>query len=470
MAKINHRSMRLFEDKLTDRQQKFIAEFSALYSKKFQSSKRWIEDKRFVYCDWMNALTFKKSIKELIFPIFSARSKGAHFEDIDGNLLTDIAMGYGVNFWGHNPDFIKNAISRRLELGMELGPQLKLSAEVAELIAELTGVERVAFCNSGTEAVMTAIRIARGKTGKDKLVIFKGSYHGTFDGVLGVKSENGVEPISLGVPKNFVSDLYILDYGSDESLNFIKRNIKEIAGVLVEPVQSRNPALKPKNFLHNLKDITSKNNTALIFDETITGFRLDSGGAQKYFEVTADLVVYGKALGGGMPISAVAGRNEYMELLDGGMWQFGDESTPHENVIFHAGTYYKHPLSLAAAKASLLEIKKRKDTIYEEMRNKMTYLADTLNSYFKDENIPLRLDFCESIFRFFGLNRYDLTLEPLELDLLFKILIYNNVYTWEKRTCFISAAHTKEDIEKIIKAFKHSVAQLRDGGFEFIVD
>jgi microcystin synthetase protein McyE len=470
MAKVNHRSMRLFEDRLTDRQQKFIDEFSILYGKKFESSKKWIEEKRFVYCDWMNALTFKKSIKELIFPIFSKSSKGAHFEDIDGNILTDIAMGYGVNFWGHNPDFVKEAISERLELGLELGPQLKLSAEVAELISELAGVERVAFCNSGTEAVMTAIRIARGKTGKDKIVIFKGSYHGTFDGVLGVGSCENVEPISIGTPDNFVKDLYVLDYGATESLEFIKKNVKEIAAVIVEPVQSRNPALRPKEFLQNLREITLNARLALIFDETITGFRIHPGGAQKYFDVIADLVIYGKALGGGMPISAVAGKDGYMQLLDGGMWQFGDDSMPHDNVIFHAGTYYKHPLSIAAAKASLTEIKKRRNTVYDEMRNNMTYLADSLNSYFKDENIPLRLDYCETMFRFFGLGRYDLTLEPLELDLLFKILIYNNIYTWEKRTCFISDAHTKEDIDKIIASFKKSVETLRNGGFEFIID
>ncbi|MBC7197227.1 MAG: aminotransferase class III-fold pyridoxal phosphate-dependent enzyme, partial [Deferribacterales bacterium] len=378
--------MRLFEDNLTEMQQKFIDDFSIAYSNKFESSKKWIQEKRFVYCDWMNALTFKKSIKELIFPIFSKRSKGAHFEDIDGNLLTDIAMGYGVNFWGHNPDFVKKAISERLELGVELGPQLKLSAEVAELISELTGVERVAFCNSGTEAVMTAIRIARGKTGKNKIVIFKGSYHGTFDGVLGVGNFNSVKPISIGTPDNFVKDLYVLDYGASESLEFIKKNIKEIAAVIVEPVQSRNPALRPKEFLHNLREITSTTYTALIFDETITGFRISPGGAQKYFDVMADLVVYGKALGGGMPISAVAGKDEYMQLLDGGMWQFGDDSMPHDNVIFHAGTYYKHPLSIAAAKASLTEIKKRKNSIYEEMRANMAYLAESLNGYFKGKN------------------------------------------------------------------------------------
>jgi microcystin synthetase protein McyE len=418
----------------------------------------------------MNALTLKKSIKELIFPIFSASSNGAYFEDIDGNVLTDIAMGYGVNFWGHNPHFVKDAILERLELGMELGPQLTLSAEVAELIHELTGVERVAFCGAGTEAVMIAIRIARGKTNRDKLVIFKGSYHGTFDGVLGVGDKKQVEAISIGTPKNFIKDLYILDYGAKESLDFIVENSKDIAAVLVEPVQSRNPSFRPKKFLEELREITKDKDIALIFDETITGFRVHPAGAQGYFGVMADLVIYGKALGGGMPISAVAGVDKYMQLLDGGTWQFADESMPHDNVIFHAGTYYKHPLSLAAAKAALTEIKRRKDTLYQEIRSNMEYLAGSLNSYFKDENIPLRLDYCETMFRFFGLGKYDLTLEPLELDLLFKILIFNDVYTWEKRTCFVSAAHTRADIKTIINAFKLSVETLRTGGFEFIID
>lgn len=464
---VNHRSFRFEEDNLTPSQKKYIQDFSREYSEKFKNSKSWVEKNRFVYCDWMNALTFKKSLKELIFPIFSDTSKGAYFTDIDGNRLLDIAMGYGVNFFGHNPDFIKNAVAERLEKGCELGPQLKLSAEVAGLISELTGVERVAFCNSGTEAVMTAIRIARAKTGKDKIVMFAGSYHGTFDAVVAFSYEGKTFPISDGTPENFIKDTYVLGYNDQNSLDFIKQHLDEISAVICEPVQSRNPGLRAGKFLQELRDITANSDTALIFDETINGFRIHKGGAQAFFSVAADLVVYGKAIGGGLPISAVAGKSEYMNFLDGGMWKFGDGSTPVNDVIFHAGTYYKHPLSLAAAKSSLMEIKMRGAALYESLQTRMDFLANELNSYFNKFDVPLRLDYCGSMFRFIGLNNFELAKEPLEIDLLFKILIYNGLYTWEKRTCFISDAHTDEDIRKIINFIKEGVSELRDKGFEF---
>ena len=463
---VNHRSLRLEEDKLTHAQRRYIEDFSKRYSEKFKNSKKWIEENRFIYCDWMNALTFKKSLKELIFPIFSDNSKGAYFADIDSNKMLDIAMGYGVNLFGHNPDFIKNAVAKRLEKGCELGPQLKMSAEVASLISELTGVERVAFCNSGTEAIMTAIRIARAKTGKNKIVIFAGSYHGTFDPVLAYNYQGETFPVSLGTPESLTKDTYVLVYNANESLEFIKNHLDEIGAVICEPVQSRNPGLRAGKFLQELRDITLNTNTALIFDETINGFRIHSGGAQAFFSVEADLVVYGKAIGGGLPISAVAGRSEYMDFLDGGMWKFEDRSTPKNDVIFHAGTYYKHPLSLAAAKATLLEIKKRGDTLYRSLENKMDFLAHELNSYFDKFNVPLRLDYCGSMFRFMGLGDFELSRETIEVDLLFKILIYKGVYTWEKRTCFISDAHTKDDLNLLVSTMGDGIQEIRTV-FEF---
>lgn len=463
---VNHRALRLEEDKLNPLQKRYIEDFSKRYSEKFKNSKLWVEKNRFVYCDWMNALTFKKSLKELIFPIFSDNSKGAYFTDIDGNKMLDIAMGYGVNLFGHNPDFIKNAVAERLEKGYELGPQLKMSAEVAGLISELTGVERVAFCNSGTEAVMTAIRVARAKTSKNKIVMFSGSYHGTFDSVVAYSYEGDTYPISTGTPEHLVKDTYVLTYNTQESLEFIKNHAHEIGAVICEPVQSRNPGLRAGKFLQELRDITLNSDIALLFDETINGFRIHSGGAQAFFSVKADLVVYGKAIGGGLPISAVAGRSEYMDFLDGGMWKFGDGSTPKSDVIFHAGTYYKHPLSLAAAKATLMEIKMKGVTLYKKLQNQMDFLANELNGYFDKFNVPLRLDYCGSMFRFMGLSNFELSKEPVEIDLLFKILIYKGLYTWEKRTCFISDAHTKNDINLLISVMKDGVQELRSV-FEF---
>jgi len=355
--KINFRALRMGDDNLTDKQTDYIAGLAERYSLKTKSSKEWAQKNRRHFCDWINALSFKMSVKEMIYPIISARSNGAHFTDIDGNEYVDIAMGYGSVFLGHNPLFQKEAVKKQLELGYELGPQLKLSAEVAGLLCEMTGVERAAFLNSGSEAVMMALRLARAVTCKRKVYLFRNSFHGTFDGVLGFTNAEETLPLSPGTTDGMTADIELLDYGTEESLNIIKENIGSCAAVLVEPVQSRKPDLQPVEFLKELRELTSENGTALIFDEVVTGFRLHPGGAQCLFNICADIVIYGKSFGNGMPISAIAGKAKYMDAIDGGEWKFGDDSKPESEVVFYAGTFFKHPLSMAAAKAVLLELK-----------------------------------------------------------------------------------------------------------------
>lgn len=190
-----------------------------------------------------------------------------------------------------------------------------------------------------------------------KIVIFAGSYHGTFDGILGLPGVEPEEtiPLAPGVMESMVEDLYVLDYGTEASLNFIEEHSDEIAGVLVETVQSRRPDFTPKEFIQKLRKITQENGCALIFDEVITGFRIMNGGAQKWYGVQADIVTYGKVIGGGMPIGIVAGKAEYMDSVDGGFWSFGDRSYPPREEIrtFVAGTFCHHPMAMAAANAVL---------------------------------------------------------------------------------------------------------------------
>ena len=205
--------------------------------------------------------------------------------------------------------------------------------EVASLFCELTHKERVAFTNSGTEAVMTALRLARAATKRDKIVIFEGAYNGHSDGTLAkrVKDQNGVwrsEPVSPGIPQNVASDCIVVEYGSDESLEIIRQSAGEIGAVLVEPVPSRNLEQQPVDFLRKLRALTHDLDIALIFDEMITGFRVDPAGVQGLWGIEADLATYGKILGGGTPIGAVAGRSRFMDGIDGGMWQYGDDSYP----------------------------------------------------------------------------------------------------------------------------------------------
>ncbi|MEG8024088.1 aminotransferase class III-fold pyridoxal phosphate-dependent enzyme [Sphingomonas aurantiaca] len=231
-------------------------------------------DSRHVLADWKHTLSFWGQLKEAKFPIVSAASKGARVTDIDGNVYIDIAMGMGVHFFGHAPDFIHDALKQQLELGIELGTQTPFASKAALLLTGLTGTERVAFSNTGSEVVMVALRLARAATGRKTVVLFKNSYHGIFDGVLATEEDGERVPIGLGTPEGMIEDLVILPYDSPASLDYIRAHGDDLAAVLVEPVQSRNPDLQPQGFLKALRKLTTQSGTALIFDEMINGFRI----------------------------------------------------------------------------------------------------------------------------------------------------------------------------------------------------
>lgn len=465
--KINFRALRMSEDSLSEKQRAYVSGLSARYAAKTGSSKKWAQDNRKTFCDWINSLSFKLSLKEMIYPIISESSSGAHFTDIDGNEYVDICMGYGSVFLGHNPPYQKKAVQAQLEKGYELGPQLKLSAEVAEMVCEMTGAERVAFLNSGSEAVMTALRMARAVTGKSKIFLFRNSFHGTFDGVLGFTIAGGTFPVSPGTTEGMTDDIELLDYGTDNSLERIRECIDDCAAVLVEPVQSRKPDLQPKEFLKELRALTEAGNTALIFDEVVTGFRLHPGGAQHIFDIKADLVLYGKSFGNGMPVSAIAGKKRFMDCIDGGDWRFGDVSKPETDVIFYAGTFFKHPLSMAAAKAVLTELKATGSNHQDRAGQATKRLCDTLNQFFADEKVPINIKYCGSMFRFESFGAFALHLEPIEMELMYFNMMIRGVYTWERRICYLSSAHTEADVDQIINAVKESICDVRSGGFEF---
>jgi len=467
--KVNLRAMKFEPDPLTPQQKEFIKNFTTRYNKRTHQSKAYSEKNREVLCDWLNTLNFRLSLKELIYPIVSTRSSGSRIWDIDGNEYIDLAIGFGVHFFGHSPGFIIEALENQLKQGMVLATQANLAAEVAALISELTGVERVVFSNTGTEAVMAALRIARAVTGKRKVVKFAGSFHGTFDGILCEADELGTYPTAAGTPSGMVEDIIVLIYGSQESLEIIKQlgTQGELAAVLVEPVQSRRPGIQPKEFLTALREITLQTKTALIFDETFVGFRIHPGGAQAHFNVRADLVIYGKILGGGMPIGVIAGKSQYLDAIDGGPWKYGDDSCPDRDPTFFAGTFCRHPLALAAARAVLLHLKSQGPALHQRLNRLADTFAQEINRYFSDEAVPIRLKHFGSLMRFESFGQYDLYKLPIEMDLLFLLLLEKGIYTWERRIVCQSTAHTQEDMACILNAVKESIQELRAGGFSF---
>jgi iturin family lipopeptide synthetase A len=400
---------------------------------------------------------FRPNLKELVYPLICYNAKGSHFEDFDGNSYVDFTMGFGVNLFGHNPDFIQSAIDAQSKLGMCVGPQSYLAGPVAEKMCRLTGMERMAFCNSGTEAVMTAIRLARAATHRDKIVIFDGSYHGHSDGVLARTSPEGVTtPVASGVTLGAVKDVLVLEYGTPESLEIIRSHANELAGVLVETVQSRFPEHQPMDFLKQLRAITEKSATALIFDEVITGFRIAPGGAQEHFGVRADIASYGKILGGGLPIGAVGGTAKFMDAIDGGDWNFGDTTYPQAEMTFFAGTFSKHPLTMAAANAVLDKITTEGSEILGNLNRRTQALAEELTEFFRSLNLDITVNNFGSLFRFKA---------PANLDLFFYNLNLRGVYVWEGRNLFLSTAHSAEDIRFLIETVKETTRELMDVGF-----
>jgi len=463
----NLRDIVLEADDLTDQQHAFVASMTKRLIDLTPNSKTYAQNHRQKFADWIATLNFTLSTKEFTYPLVAQRSSGSRFWDTDGNEYIDTAMGYGVCLFGHNPSFVTSAIQAQLSKGMELGPQSALAGEVAERICEMTGAERVAFANTGSEAVMVAIRLARSVTKRNKVVRFVTSFHGSFDGILAEMGEDGATPMASGIVPSMVQDTLVMQYASDASLQQIADHANDIAAVLVEPVQSRNPGLQPAAYLRRLRKLTEEHGIALIFDEMITGFRIHPGGAQAYFGVKADIATYGKIVGGGMPIGVVAGKKQYMDAIDGGYWRFGDNSGPGAETTFFAGTFCKHPLTMAAALAVLRKLKERGPALQEQLNNTTLEFRDRLNALFARKQVPITVKSFASMYRFESGVALDMPRHSLEMNLFFRLLQLQGVYVWERRTCFVSTAHSAGDLDIIYQAVDSAIDQLRGGGFSF---
>ena len=405
-----------------------------------------------------NSAGFSKEMKEFLYTLVCDRTEGPYVYDIDDNEYIDLTMGFGSLLFGHNYIPVRKAIEEQLTKSWSVGPISPLAGILSKEISKATGVERVAFFNSGTEAVMVALRIAKAVTQKKYFVFFKGSYHGTFDPLLTLKNDPDThlaKEIVPGVTQSILNESYLLEYGSAESLDFIKENAHNIAAVLAEPVQSRNPSLQPREYLQELRILTETNNIALIFDEVITGFRVGIGGAQEHFEVTADIVTYGKVIGGGLPIGIVAGKAKFLDATDGGFWQYGDDSVPSIKPTFVAGTFCHHPLAMASSLKTLELLNQSDGKLLKDLNKTTEAFCERLNSFFKAQGYPISVSHFASLFRF---------KTPGKLNLIYYQLLLNGVYIWEGRNCFLSPAHTPEVLATLEEKIKLSCLQLEEQG------
>ncbi|WP_295797382.1 polyketide synthase [Mucilaginibacter sp.] len=445
---------------LSDKQQKFLSDLTKSYNDKTKSSKIYTQEHREHMADPRVVSGFRPLTKEVVYPLVVNRSKGSHVWDIDGNDYIDALNGFGSNFLGYQVDVLKKAVLEQVENGYEIGPQHVLAGDVCELITELTNFDRAALCNTGSEAVLGAMRIARTVTGRSLMVAFSGSYHGINDEVIvrGTKKLKTI-PAAPGIMPEVVQNMLILDYGTDETLRIIQERAHELAAVLVEPVQSRRPEFQPVEFLKKVREITKQSGTCLIFDEVISGFRMHPGGAQAMFGIKADLGTYGKVIGGGMPIGAIAGVKHFMDALDGGFWQYGDNSQPEAGVTYFAGTFVRHPLALAAGKASLQYMKEQGPALQEGLNKLTAYLAGELNAICESTGIPL---YSPSFGSLWKIKFKD---ELPYGELLFTLMRNKGIHIWDLFPCFLTASHTRAEVDKIIEAFRESVDEMIESGF-----
>jgi glutamate-1-semialdehyde aminotransferase len=264
-----------------------------------------------------------------------------------------------------------------------------------------------------------------------------------------------------------VADVLVLDYGNPRSLDIIKDHEQELAAVLVEPVQTSNLQLQPQEFLQQLRQLTKEAGIALIFDEMVSGFRIHPGGAQAWFGIEADIATYGKIVGGGMPIGVIAGKAAYMDSIDGGMWNYGDASYPQAKQTFFAGTYCKHPLAMAAARAVLKYLKSKGPSLQQQLNQRTLQFVDALNAYFKEDKLPFRIICFGSLFSFATSENYACS-EDYAAENIMNLAFYYNLIAQgillRGSGGFLSTAHTDEDINYIIQAVKNSTMELLKEG------
>ncbi|SEN38292.1 amino acid adenylation domain-containing protein [Luteibacter sp. UNCMF331Sha3.1] len=445
---------------LSTRQRARLDAFMRRYIERTKASKAYTEAHRGHLADPRVVNGFRPLLKEIVYQIVIERSKGSKVWDLDGNQYVDALNGFGMNLFGWQPDFVLDTVRTQLEAGYEIGPQHPLAGIVAKQVCDMTGFDRAALCNTGSEAVMGCVRVARTVTGRDTLVIFTGSYHGIFDEVIvrGTKKLTSV-PAAPGILRNTSEHVLVLDYGTPESLAIIRERASSIAAVLVEPVQSRRPDFQPVEFLRELRAITEEAGSLLIFDEVVTGFRAHPRGAQEVLGIDADMASYGKVVGGGFPIGVIAGKRRFMDALDGGHWQFGDDSTPTVGVTYFAGTFVRHPLALAAAHAVLNHLAEQGPALQASLNAKVTAMADELNAFCDSVGAPVHIVHFASVWKTGFTEDH-----PLQ-DLLFAMMRSRGIHILDNFPCFFTTAHSDADFAAIANAFRESILEMQEAEF-----
>jgi glutamate-1-semialdehyde 2,1-aminomutase len=399
-----------------------------------------------------------KSVK--MDPIFMARGKGSKIYDIDGNEYIDYVLSWGPLILGHTNDRVVEAIKKVAELGTSFGAPSLIENELAKLVIErVPSVEIIRMVSSGTEATMSALRLARGFTGRDKIVKFEGSYHGHGDSLL-IKAGSGVATLGLpdspGVPEGVAKNTITVPYNDLDSLKVAFEQFGEdIAAIIVEPVAGNMGVVPPlPGFLEGLRDITTQYGSLLIFDEVMTGFRVGYNCAQGYYGVTPDLTCLGKVIGGGLPVGAYGGRADIMSQIA--------PSGP----IYQAGTLSGNPLAMSAGLATLSQLTPED---YVEFERKADILEKGIKAAAEKYEIPHTVNRAGSMVGFFFTNEHVYNYEKAKTSNLdyfttyYREMANQGVFLPPSQFegLFLSTAHSEEDIQKTVEAIEKSFAVIR---------
>ena len=384
------------------------------------------------------------------YPRFLEKGLGSRVWDADGQEYIDLICSWGPLILGHCNQTVETAVTEAVKKGLSFGAPTAVEVEMAELVCQMTGVEMVRMVNSGTEAVMSALRLARGATGRSKIIKFAGCYHGHSDSML-VKAGSGAltggAPDSAGVPAEMAGDTLTAEYNDLDSVRqLLQANPEQVAAVIVEPVAANMGVVPPQpGFLQGLRTLCDQSGSLLIFDEVITGFRLAPGGAQAYFGVRADLVTYGKIIGGGMPVGAYGGSRRLMEQV------------APLGPVYQAGTLSGNPVAMAAGLAQL-KILNSTPAIYAELERRGAMLQEGLQDALRA--VPAQVNRVGSLLTVFFTQQPVTTYAQARSSDLERFkqwyngLLRRGIYAAPSQfeAMFLSAVHTDQETERIIQA------------------
>ena len=383
-------------------------------------------------------------------PLFISKAKGAKIFDEDGNTYLDYVGTWGPAILGHSPTCVRKAIQKQIKQGISYGAPHLQEIEMAKIITEwVPSIEKVRMVNSGTEATMSAIRLARAFTRREKIIKFAGCYHGHADTLLfsaGSGALTHSQPDSAGVPKSLRNDIIVLPFNDIQAVEkAFQQHKKKIAAIILEPYPANTGLLLPKaNYLKKLRNITQSENSLLIFDEVMTGFRLAKGGVQEITKITPDLSTLGKIIGGGLPVGAFGGKKEIMDIL------------APEGPVYQAGTLSGNPLALSAGLSQLQELEKSNGWVYLESLGK--FFENGISQIQNKSPIPFQFHRAGSIFSIFFSEKEISNLETAKssnqktFKKFFQAMLKNKIYLAPSpfEAGFLSTAHSKKDLEKTL--------------------